>query len=247
MRLTRRPPLLHLRDRPAGHGRARRCAAAWTSSSCATSTPSDDELLARGRGRAALCDAHGALFVLNDRPDLAARRAPTACTSARTTWPSPQARAIVGPERARSASRRTAPTRSTRATGADYIGVGPVHATPTKPGRPAVGLELVRYAADARERAVLRDRRHRRRRRSPTRSPPARSARRRRARDQRGGRPGGRARATLRAALGGGAPLGRRARQRESRAARALRGEAADEAARAELRAAARPASGRPR
>lgn len=30
---------------------------------------------------------------------------------------------------------------------ADYIGVGPVHATPTKLGRLAVGLELVRYAA----------------------------------------------------------------------------------------------------
>jgi thiamine-phosphate pyrophosphorylase len=30
---------------------------------------------------------------------------------------------------------------------ADYIGVGPVFATPTKEGRPAVGLELVRYAA----------------------------------------------------------------------------------------------------
>jgi thiamine-phosphate pyrophosphorylase len=29
----------------------------------------------------------------------------------------------------------------------DYIGVGPVYATPTKAGRPAVGLELVRYAA----------------------------------------------------------------------------------------------------
>ena len=29
----------------------------------------------------------------------------------------------------------------------DYIGVGPVHETPTKPGRPAVGVELVRYAA----------------------------------------------------------------------------------------------------
>lgn len=28
--------------------------------------------------------------------------------------------------------------------GADYIGVGPVFATPTKPGAPAVGLELVR-------------------------------------------------------------------------------------------------------
>jgi thiamine-phosphate pyrophosphorylase len=30
---------------------------------------------------------------------------------------------------------------------ADYIGVGPVFATPTKPGRSAVGLELVRHAA----------------------------------------------------------------------------------------------------
>jgi thiamine-phosphate pyrophosphorylase len=29
----------------------------------------------------------------------------------------------------------------------DYIGVGPVHETPTKPGRPAVGTEPVRYAA----------------------------------------------------------------------------------------------------
>jgi thiamine-phosphate pyrophosphorylase len=32
---------------------------------------------------------------------------------------------------------------------ADYIGVGPVYATPTKEGRPAVGLELVRHAAEA--------------------------------------------------------------------------------------------------
>jgi thiamine-phosphate pyrophosphorylase len=34
------------------------------------------------------------------------------------------------------------------AAASDYIGVGPVYATPTKPGRPAVGLELVRYAAE---------------------------------------------------------------------------------------------------
>lgn len=31
--------------------------------------------------------------------------------------------------------------------GADYISTGPVYATPTKPGRPAVGLEYVRQAA----------------------------------------------------------------------------------------------------
>jgi thiamine-phosphate pyrophosphorylase len=34
------------------------------------------------------------------------------------------------------------------AAAADYIGVGPVFATPTKEGRPPVGLELVRYAAE---------------------------------------------------------------------------------------------------
>jgi thiamine-phosphate pyrophosphorylase len=33
-------------------------------------------------------------------------------------------------------------------TEADYIAVGPVYETPTKAGRPAVGLELVRYAAE---------------------------------------------------------------------------------------------------
>jgi thiamine-phosphate pyrophosphorylase len=33
--------------------------------------------------------------------------------------------------------------------GADYLGVGPVYATPTKPGRPAVGLELVGTVAAA--------------------------------------------------------------------------------------------------
>ena len=33
------------------------------------------------------------------------------------------------------------------ADGADYISVGPIYATPTKPGRPAVGLQYVRVAA----------------------------------------------------------------------------------------------------
>jgi thiamine-phosphate pyrophosphorylase len=34
------------------------------------------------------------------------------------------------------------------ATEADYAGVGPVYETPTKEGRPAVGLEYVHYAAE---------------------------------------------------------------------------------------------------
>ena len=47
----------------------------------------------------------------------------------------------------------------------DYLAVGPVHATPTKPGRPAAGLEYVEWAAANVAQAVVRDRRARRRQR----------------------------------------------------------------------------------
>jgi thiamine-phosphate pyrophosphorylase len=57
-----------------------------------------------------------------------------------------QARALVGPDFLIGRSTHT-PEQVDGAAGADYIGVGPVHATPTKHGRPAVGLDLVRYAA----------------------------------------------------------------------------------------------------
>jgi thiamine-phosphate pyrophosphorylase len=33
------------------------------------------------------------------------------------------------------------------AEGANYVGVGPVYQTPTKPGKPAAGLDYIRYAA----------------------------------------------------------------------------------------------------
>ena len=57
-----------------------------------------------------------------------------------------EARAVVGADRI--VGRSTHSQEQIAAAGAaDYIAVGPVHATPTKPGRPAVGLELVRHAA----------------------------------------------------------------------------------------------------
>jgi thiamine-phosphate pyrophosphorylase len=57
-----------------------------------------------------------------------------------------QARALVGAERILGRSTHSA-AQVDAARGADYIAVGPVHATPTKPGRPAVGLGPVRHAA----------------------------------------------------------------------------------------------------
>ena len=58
------------------------------------------------------------------------------------------ARALVGHGRLIGLSTHTpAQVDASNDADVDYIGVGPVHATPTKPGRPAVGLTLVRYAA----------------------------------------------------------------------------------------------------
>ena len=75
--------------------------------------------------------------------------APTACTSARTTAASRDARAAVGPDRIVGRSTH-APEQGAAADAdpdVDYLAVGPVHATPTKPGRPAAGLEYVEWAA----------------------------------------------------------------------------------------------------
>ena len=113
---------------------------------------SDGELLAAARRYAELCSAHGALFILNDRPDLVVAAGADGVHVGQDDTPVAGARRIVGENRLIGLSTHS-PTQidAAAATDADYIGVGPIHATPTKPGRPAVGLELVDYAAgDAR-------------------------------------------------------------------------------------------------
>ncbi len=110
---------------------------------------SDDEIVAAGRRFARLAAEHGALFILNDRPDLVAATGADGVHVGQDDTPVAEARALVGPDRLVGLSTHS-PEQVDAAAGApvDYIGVGPVHPTPTKPGRPAVGLELVRYAAD---------------------------------------------------------------------------------------------------
>jgi thiamine-phosphate pyrophosphorylase len=107
---------------------------------------SDDELLAAAATARRLCDAAGALLILNDRPDLVAAAGADGCHVGQDDLEVAQARALAGPQALVGRSTH-APADIAAAADADYIGVGPVHATPTKPGRPAVGLELVRHAA----------------------------------------------------------------------------------------------------
>ena len=95
------------------------------------------------------CDAHGALFVLNDRPDLVEAAAADGVHVGQSDTPAALARAAVGPERlvGLSVSSR-AELAGAAGADVDYLGVGAVFGTPTKPEAESGGLELVRAAAE---------------------------------------------------------------------------------------------------
>lgn len=107
---------------------------------------SDDELLAAAAVARVLCDEAGALLIVNDRPDLVAPAGADGCHVGQEDMTPAQARELAGPDALVGRSTHF-PDEVDSPDGADYIGVGPVFATPTKPGRPAVGVELVRFAA----------------------------------------------------------------------------------------------------
>ena len=108
----------------------------------------DAEILDAASRFAALCRAHDALFIVNDRPDLAAVAGADGVHVGQDDVAVSAARDAVGADRIVGLSTHSPQQVDAAAdAGVDYIGVGPVHATPTKPGRPAVGVELVTYAA----------------------------------------------------------------------------------------------------
>ncbi|MGO4246966.1 thiamine phosphate synthase [Paenarthrobacter sp. RAF54_2] len=102
---------------------------------------------------------HGRLWAVNDRADVASISGAPVFHIGQKDIPLPAARhllhdrTVIGlsthtPEQV-DAAIAASPGRS----GLDYFCVGPVWATPTKPGREAVGLDLVTYAAEAVKRA----------------------------------------------------------------------------------------------
>jgi thiamine-phosphate pyrophosphorylase len=109
----------------------------------------DDELVAAAREFRAAADEAGALFVLNDRIDLVDACGADGVHVGQHDAPPAAARAAVGPDRIVGRSTH-APAQADAAEAdpdVDYVVAGPVHATPTKPGRPATGPEYIAYAA----------------------------------------------------------------------------------------------------
>jgi thiamine-phosphate pyrophosphorylase len=106
----------------------------------------DAAIVVAGRRFAARCAEHGALFILNDRPDLVAATGADGVHVGQDDTAVAQARQIVGEDRIVGLSTHSQ-AQIDAVRGVDYFAVGPIHATPTKPGRPAIGLEPVRHAA----------------------------------------------------------------------------------------------------
>jgi thiamine-phosphate pyrophosphorylase len=99
----------------------------------------------------AAADRHGALFILNDRPDVAVAAGADGVHVGQNDLPPRMVRDAVGEDLIIGLSTHSDAEYDASPPDADYLCVGPVHATPTKPGRPATGLGIVRHAA-ARER-----------------------------------------------------------------------------------------------
>ena len=106
----------------------------------------DDALVAAAEPFRRLCAAAGALFVLNDRPDLVDACGADGVHVGQEDAGPAEARRLVGSDRLVGVSTHSRAQIET-ATGVDYIGVGTIFATPTKPENGAAGLELVRVAA----------------------------------------------------------------------------------------------------
>jgi thiamine-phosphate pyrophosphorylase len=95
------------------------------------------------------CRRHGRLLAVNDRADVAHAAGADVLHLGQGDLPVPAARAILGDRViiGRSCHAESEAAAAAAEPGADYFCTGPVWPTPTKPGRPAPGLDLVRYAA----------------------------------------------------------------------------------------------------
>ena len=106
------------------------------------------DLLRVGAPLVEACATAGVPFILNDRPDVALALGAPGVHLGTNDLPTSVARAILGDTIVGRSTHSEEDIDQALTSGPDYIAVGPVHETPTKPGRPAAGIDLVRHAAE---------------------------------------------------------------------------------------------------
>lgn len=95
-----------------------------------------------------VADTYSALFVLNDDPDLARACDADGVHVGQDDVAAEEARALLGPEAIVGLSTHSEEQMAASAgRPVDYISAGPIWETPTKEGRPGVGLEFISHAA----------------------------------------------------------------------------------------------------
>jgi thiamine-phosphate pyrophosphorylase len=95
-----------------------------------------------------ICDTYSALFIVNDDPHLARSCDADGVHVGQDDAPAAEARELLGPEAIIGLSTHSEEQLAASAEQpVDYVSVGPVWETPTKAGRPGVGLGLVEHAA----------------------------------------------------------------------------------------------------
>ena len=96
-----------------------------------------------------LCNTFSALFIVNDDPDLARACKADGIHVGQDDMPVEDVREVVGPDAIVGLSTHSVEQMAASAERpVDYISAGPIWETPTKEGRPGVGLELISHAAE---------------------------------------------------------------------------------------------------
>jgi thiamine-phosphate pyrophosphorylase len=110
----------------------------------------DEEVLRAATAFRELCHEHGVLFWMNDRPDLALEAGADGVHVGQEDMPVKEVRELVGPDLLIGLSTHNPEQFDAGLlSDADQLSVGPVFETPTKAGRPATGLGLIRHATAA--------------------------------------------------------------------------------------------------
>lgn len=100
-----------------------------------------------GEPIAAACRDASVPFIINDRADVAIALGADGVHVGQDDLPVPVARSLMGKRIVGWSTHAPAEVDSASDQDIDYFAVGPVTETPTKPGRPAAGLDLIRHAA----------------------------------------------------------------------------------------------------
>ncbi len=111
-------------------------------------TGSDEALIEIGKKLRRVTEEAGASLIVNDRAGVAKAIDADGLHLGQEDGALVEAKKILGEERVYGRSTHSkAQAAAAVKEGFNYIGVGPVFATPTKPGTAPIGLELVRFAA----------------------------------------------------------------------------------------------------